>query len=141
MRRGLVLGCGGPVGFAWSAVALDELERALGWVGQAIAASWVIPGWFPPVQIGARTLTDGGAPARGLAHAERLLRRPMTKRVDREQGLLEDHGIKVVRIEPGVEELQAMGPNFMDTRARSDTLLAARQQLPARIQTQLETKP
>lgn len=313
MRRGLVLGCGGPVGFAWSAIALDELERALGWdvreaaviqgtsagaelaallgagvsvaeivreldevtlespgngqtplarrlrrdpsalpplpwpsfpqhrltwfgvrrrvdtlaglagllprgrgdasfltdlgddlfpdgswpsskirfmgadlatgelialdanqadvsVGQAIAASWAIPGWFPPVQIGARTLIDGGtvsptsahllsnhgldevyivapmsthgcAPARGLAHAERLLRRPMTKRVDREQGLLEDHGIKVVRIEPGVEELQAMGPNFMDTRARSDTLLAARQQLPARIQTQLETKP
>ena len=312
MRRGLVLGCGGPIGFAWSAIALEELERALGWdvreaeviqgtsagaelaallgagvsvaeivreldevtsaspssgqtplaqrlrrdpsalpplpwpsfpqhrlawsavrrrvdvmaglagllpwgrgdasfltdlgaglfpdgswpsskirlmaadiatgelialdgsqadvsMGQALAASWAIPGWFTPVQIGARTLIDGGtvsptsahllsnhgldevyivapmsthggAPASGLAHAERLLRRPMTQRVDREQGLLEDRGIKVFRIEPGVEELQAMGPNFMDTRARSGTLLAARQQLPIRIQTQLETQ-
>lgn len=31
MRRGLVLGCGGPIGFAWTAIALDTLEQALGW--------------------------------------------------------------------------------------------------------------
>ncbi|MDQ6522350.1 patatin-like phospholipase family protein [Nocardioides sp. LHD-245] len=30
-------------------------------LGQAIAASWAIPGWFPPVRIGGRALLDGGA--------------------------------------------------------------------------------
>lgn len=30
-------------------------------LGQAIAASWAIPGWFPPVDIGGRPHLDGGA--------------------------------------------------------------------------------
>lgn len=29
-------------------------------LGEAIAASWAIPGWFPPVRIGGRRLLDGG---------------------------------------------------------------------------------
>ncbi|MEU0095702.1 patatin, partial [Kribbella sp. NPDC006257] len=31
MSRGLVLGCGGPVGFAWTVGALIVAERELGW--------------------------------------------------------------------------------------------------------------
>jgi|SRR5579884_38018 len=31
MRRGLVLGCGGPVGFAWTVATLRELELAWDW--------------------------------------------------------------------------------------------------------------
>lgn len=31
MRRGLVLGCGGPVGFAWTVAVLRELEAAWDW--------------------------------------------------------------------------------------------------------------
>jgi NTE family protein len=149
-------------------IALDATQPDLT-VGQAISASWAIPGWFPPVKIGERKLVDGGtvsptaahllsehsldevyivapmstrggAPARGLDHAERLLRRPMTKRVDHEQRFLEGQGIKVIRIEPGVEELKAMGPNFMDTRARAATMIAAREQLPNRVRTQLESQ-
>ncbi|MGO9924947.1 MAG: hypothetical protein ACLPLP_02065 [Mycobacterium sp.] len=32
IRRGLVIGRGGTLGFAWSAVALREIERALDWM-------------------------------------------------------------------------------------------------------------
>jgi len=84
MRRGLVLGCGGPVGFAWTAVALGLVEEALGWVT--------------------------------------LLRR---------------HGVRVIRIEPGPDELAAMGANFMDGSRRAATLAATREHLPARIHQEL----
>src|SRR5689334_17315736 len=30
-RRGLAIGCGGTLGFAWTAVALDAIERELDW--------------------------------------------------------------------------------------------------------------
>ncbi|GAA1522265.1 patatin-like phospholipase family protein [Nocardioides humi] len=116
-------------------------------LGRAIAASWAIPGWFPPVRIGERAFLDGGAvsptsadlllprvadggidevvvvapmssrggaPARGPARAERLLRRPMTRRVDREVAALRAAGAHVVRIEPTAADLDALGANFMD---------------------------
>lgn len=116
-------------------------------LGQAIAASWAIPGWFPPVRIGERGYLDGGAvsptsadlllpqvmdgsidevvvvapmssqggaSARGLARAERLLRRPMTRRLDREVAALRAAGARVARIEPAAADLDAMGANFMD---------------------------
>ncbi|GAB3913782.1 hypothetical protein GCM10029964_123900 [Kibdelosporangium lantanae] len=31
MRRGLAIGCGGTLGFAWTALALQGVERDLGW--------------------------------------------------------------------------------------------------------------
>lgn len=132
-------------------------------LGEAIAASWGIPGWFPPVPIGGRSWIDGGAvstgsadllaplqldevvviapmttagglPARGLDRAERLLRSSMTKVLDREVELLEAQGTRVIRIEPGAAELAAMGPNFMDLRRRPATLAAARAAVPASIE-------
>lgn len=136
-------------------------------LADAMAASWAIPGWYPPVTIAGRRYVDGGAvsptsahlladlgldevivvppmssaggvPARGAARVERLLRRPMTARVDREVALLESRGTRVIRIEPGADELSAMGANFTDVRQRAATLAAAREHLPARVGAVLE---
>lgn len=136
-------------------------------LADALAASWAIPGWYPPVHVAGRDYvdggavsptsahmllgedlnevvivapmsTEGGAPARGPARAERVLRRAMTRRVDREAAQLRDRGVRVVRIEPGAAELAAMGANFTDVRRRRATLDAAQKHLPSTIQSLLE---
>lgn len=136
-------------------------------LGEAVAASWGIPGWFPPVEIAGRRFVDGGAvssvsadllvgqpvdevvvvapmtsaggaPARGLSRVERLLRTQMTIGLDREVAALEAAGIRVVRVEPGPEELAAMGPNFMDLSRRDATLAAARTHVPGRVASAIE---
>ncbi|QYJ03303.1 patatin-like phospholipase family protein [Nocardioides panacisoli] len=133
-------------------------------LGEALAASWAIPGWFPPVEVAGRRYLDGGAvasvsadlladapvdevvvvapmtteggvPATGADRVERVLRRRMTAGLDREVAALRAAGIRVVRIEPGAEELAAMGPNFMDPARRAATLEAARRAVPARVAT------
>lgn len=138
-------------------------------LGDAIAASWSIPGWFPPVEIAGRRFMDGGAvstgsadllaplgldevyvvapmtthggvPARGADRAERFLRNQMTAVLDREVQLLEHEGTRVIRIEPGRDELAAMGPNFMDLRRRWATIEAARQALPTTVAQAIETR-
>ncbi|RZS40803.1 NTE family protein [Herbihabitans rhizosphaerae] len=120
-------------------------------LGEAIAASWAVPGWFPPVEIaGGRYLdggtvsptsadllldrdveevvivapmsSEGGAPARGPARLERLIRKAMTRRVDAEVLALRQAGARVIRIEPSSEDLAAMGANFMDGRRRQRVL-------------------
>ncbi|MFE1593910.1 patatin-like phospholipase family protein [Nocardia sp. NPDC058705] len=137
-------------------------------LGEAIAASWAIPGWFPPVRIGGRSYVDGGsvssvsadlllpleldevviiapmtsaggAPATGLDRVERLLRAQMTRGLDREVALLRAAGTRVIRIEPGPGELAAMGPNFMDSARRPATLAAARRDVPARLAEAIRT--
>ncbi|SDC41895.1 patatin-like phospholipase family protein [Actinokineospora iranica] len=129
-------------------------DAATGPLGPAIAASWAIPGWFPPVEIGGRAHIDGGvlsptsadllvsrgldevvviapmtsagpAPARGLSRLERLLRRPMSRLLDAEAAALRAAGTVVHRIEPGPEDLAAMGPNFMDPRRALSTVETA----------------
>uniref|UniRef100_UPI002E2D37CF patatin-like phospholipase family protein n=1 Tax=Amycolatopsis pittospori TaxID=2749434 RepID=UPI002E2D37CF len=123
-------------------------------LGEAIAASWAIPGWFPPSLVDGRPLVDGGtvsptsadlllghdvgevvliapmsseggAPARGPVRLERLLRTAMTRRVDDETRRLRASGVRVVRIEPGPADLAAMGANFMDGRRREHVLATA----------------
>ncbi|QKW08416.1 patatin-like phospholipase family protein [Streptomyces sp. NA04227] len=120
-------------------------------IAGALAASWAIPGWFPPVRIAGRSYVDGGAvsptsadllvplgldevvivapmstsggaPASGLSRGERVLRRWMTRTVDAEVSQLRAAGTRVVRVEPGIEELDVMGFNFMDFRRRPATL-------------------
>ncbi|MDO3649683.1 patatin-like phospholipase family protein [Nocardia mangyaensis] len=131
-------------------------------LGEAIAASWAIPGWFPPVRIGGHSYVDGGAvssvsadllvplgldevvivapmtseggaPATGLNRVERLLRAQMTRGLDREVALLRAAGTRVIRVEPGPEDLAAMGPNFMDFARRASTLATARRTAPRRV--------
>ncbi|MEV6906850.1 patatin-like phospholipase family protein [Amycolatopsis sp. NPDC051071] len=135
-------------------VALGSLDAPPARLGDAIAASWAIPGWFPPSVVDGRPLLDGGtvsptsadlllghdvgevvliapmsseggAPARGLTRLERLLRTAMTRRVDDETRRLRAAGVRVVRIEPGVADLAAMGANFMDGRRREQVLATA----------------
>ncbi|WP_280488095.1 hypothetical protein [Nocardia cyriacigeorgica] len=43
-RRGLALGCGGTLGFAWSAAALAAVERAMGWDAREAVAIVGAPG-------------------------------------------------------------------------------------------------
>ena len=136
-------------------------------LGDAIAASWGIPGWFPPVRVGDRDLMDGGAfstasadllldadvdevviiapmtshggaAGHGWARAERALRAAMTARLDAEVTVLQRSGVRVIRIEPTEAELDAMGANFMDVRRREATLDAAAAALPTTIDNALE---
>jgi NTE family protein len=145
-------------------VAFGSADAPQAALGDAIAASWAIPGWFPPVTIGGRDYldggssssvtadllleqdldevvvlapmtTEGGVPGRGASRVERLLRRQMTAGLDREVAALRGAGIRVIRVEPGADELAAMGANFMDLRRRPATLAAARAALPATVAT------
>lgn len=74
----------------------------------------VVDGRIDEVVVVAPMSSEDGAPARGLTRVERLLRRPMTRRVDREVAALRAAGARVVRIEPTPADLDAMGANFMD---------------------------
>lgn len=136
-------------------------------LGTAIAASWAIPGWLPPVTVAGRRLVDGGTsssvsadlllplgldelvvvapmtgaggrPARGAARLERVLRRQMTRGLDREIAALEAAGTRVVRIEPTPADLDAMGPSLMDAHRRPATLATARRTLPATVAAALD---
>lgn len=117
-------------------------------LGDAIAASWAIPGWFAPAVIDGRRYVDGGSVStasadlvapleldevvviapmanavpsagRGLERAERFVRRRMTAGLDRELDTLRALGTTVVRIEPSPADLRTMGFNFMDHRRRT----------------------
>ena len=113
-------------------------------VGEALRASWAIPGWFPPVTIDGVRYIDGGAastasvdlllpleldelvvlapmasrtlkPARGAARIERgALRNSMSKGLDREIELVRAAGTRVLRIDATDDDLAVMGANFMD---------------------------
>lgn len=136
-------------------VAFGSPDAPRAALGDAIAASWAIPGWFPPVEIDGHRYLDGGSsssvsadllvplaldevvvvapmtseggqPGRGLSRVERLLRRQMTRGLDREVAQLRAAGTRVIRVEPTAADLAAMGPNFMDLRRREATLASAR---------------
>jgi NTE family protein len=64
----------------------------------------------------------------------------MTRRVDGELHQLRAAGIQVVRIEPGREDLHAMGPNFMDHRRREQVLATALVTAPQLIARAFEQK-
>lgn len=135
-------------------------------LGDALAASWAIPGWFPPAAVAGQHYLDGGtissvsadllaplgldevvvlapmtsrhpAPATGLSRLERLLRRRMTRGLDREIALLRAAGTRVIRIEPSPEDLHVMGPNFMDFRRRPGVVQEADRRAPALIRAAL----
>ncbi len=136
-------------------------------LGNAIAASWAIPGWFPPVEIGDRKYFDGGSvssvsadllldreldevvvvapmtsegglPGKGLHRVERLLRSQMTRGLDREVAALREAGVRVIRVEPTAEDLDVMGPNFMDLSRREATVATALRTTPARVAEAIE---
>lgn len=128
----------------------------------AVRASWAVPGWFSPVTLHGRRFADGGmvspasadlvlpleldevvvlAPmtsiepgrATGLSRAERLLRRAMTRTLDAEVEALRAAGSKVLRLDPGEQDLIAFGPNVMDHRRRLGVLRTALRTAPVAV--------
>jgi NTE family protein len=117
-------------------------------LNRAVCASYAVPGCCPPVHSGGRTYIDGGVasptsadfalgsgveeaivlapfassepdrPRSPLALLERRVRRHMTGIVDRECAQLRAAGIRVVRLEPGAEDLRAIGYNMLDPGRR-----------------------
>lgn len=117
-------------------------------INRAVCASYAVPGVCPPVQWQGSTYLDGGiaspasadmligtgveeaivlapmasmqmdAPRSPLAKIERRVRRYMTSIVDREVAQLRAAGIRVVRIDPGPEDLAAIGFNMLDPGRR-----------------------
>jgi cyclohexanone monooxygenase len=134
---------------------------------QALLASWAIPGWYPPVEIGGRRFIDGGAaspasadlalslgldevvvvapmasrdpgrPGDFASRGERLLRRTMSRRLAKEVAELRAAGVHVIEIGPGERELQVMGGNFMDGRRRAATLAISLSATPATVAREL----
>ncbi len=118
----------------------------------AVQASCSIPAWFAPVEIGGRRYVDGGAwsatsvdlmanmaldevfviapmvsfhldrPDHLLARLERSWRVQVTKRCLHEAELVRAGGTEVTVLGPGVEDLEAMGGNLMDSEKRIHVL-------------------
>lgn len=136
-------------------------------LNRAVCASYAVPGWCPPVTHDGRTYLDGGiaspvsadmllgqgvreaivlapmasthpdAPRSPLARVERAARRYMTAIVDREVAQLERAGIRVVRLEPGAEDLGAIGFNMMDPARRLRVFETAQRTAPASVRSAL----
>ncbi|EDY86855.1 patatin [gamma proteobacterium HTCC5015] len=117
-------------------------------MGDAVRASYAVPGWCPSVNIQGREYIDGGVvsptsadllmgkdidevviippmvsrqldrPRHPFAKVERLLRKTMTQRVNEEEADLVSAGIQVTRLEPTPEDLNAFGYNMMDPARR-----------------------
>jgi NTE family protein len=115
---------------------------------RAVCASYAVPGVCPPVAWQGSTYLDGGIaspasadfllgtgvdeaivlapmasmqmdrPRSPLAKVERRVRRYMTAIVDREVAQLRAAGIRVIRIDPGPEDLAAIGFNMLDPGRR-----------------------
>lgn len=130
---------------------------------RAVCASYAVPGWCPPVHDRGKSYVDGGivsptsadfllgtgvreaivlAPMASSApdqprslftRMERLMRTHMTRVVDREVAQLRSAGIRVVRIEPGAEDLRAFGPNLMDPKRRKRVFETALRTAPSTV--------
>ena len=129
-------------------VALGTPQAPMTSIQTAVCASYAIPSWCPPVTIGGRTFLDGGVVSPTAASqlegsdvdeiiilapmssrvldktkhpfnkVERSVRKTMTQIVDKEIKQLQAAGKKVIRLEPGPQDLQAIGYNMMDHKRR-----------------------
>ncbi|MGH8446365.1 MAG: patatin-like phospholipase family protein, partial [Solimonas sp.] len=129
-------------------IALGRADAPPAPLNLAVCASYAVPACCPPVRIGPRTYIDGGVasptsadfaigsgvgeaivlapfassemdrPRSLLEWIERRTRRRMTAIVDRECAALRQAGIRVIRLEPGPEDLQAIGYNMLDPKRR-----------------------
>jgi NTE family protein len=121
-------------------------------VGQAVAASCAIPGYFTPVRIASGRYVDGGvtsmhnvdlladldldlvivsAPMACASHRAALspdhaLRAPVRRQLDREIARVRRQGTPVITFAPTRRVVAAMGPDAMDARRRHLVSRAAR---------------
>lgn len=148
------------------ALGRDVLDMPL---NKAVCASYAVPGWCPPVEWDGHEYLDGGIaspvsadmligtdieeviilapmaasamdnPRSRLEKIERRVRRYMTSIVDREVMKLEAAGIRVVRLEPGPQDLEAFGFNMMDPRRRELVFNTARATAPSTVSVALSS--
>ena len=115
----------------------------------AVMASCSIPAWYTPAQIGGRRYIDGGTcsptsldlvaglgldevivvspmtsmqyddPTSVAARVERRFRRLLTRRLISEVKKVAASGTRVTMLNPGPEDLAAIGANLMDPRRRT----------------------
>ncbi len=139
----------------------EDAPRAA--LNDAVCASYGVPGWCPPVILGGRQYIDGGvispcsadllidsdvdevivlapmassrpdAPSSAMARIERRVRRYMTRIVDKEVALLQATGKRVIRLEPGPEDLRAIGANMMDPGRRMSVFETAQRTAPLAV--------
>jgi NTE family protein len=122
-------------------------------VGLAVQASCAIPGWFAPVQVGEGEMVDGGvhSPTNAdvlaglqldvvLVSAPMSLdraaaRRPRSDRMarighrlslQREVAVVRDEHTEVVSLQPGVDDLDVLGPTAMSLDPARRAAVAAR---------------
>ena len=132
-------------------------------VGEAVAASCAIPGWFAPISIDGAEFVDGGAHSPTNADlADRpdldvvvvsspmsldrtALRRPAVDRIwrighrislQREVAALRRRGATVLTIQPGLDDLEVMGgtASAMDPGRRASVATTARRTVRARLE-------
>lgn len=109
-------------------------------IGDAVAASCAIPGYFAPVDIGGERYIDGGAHSlTNVGEVARttpnlvILSSPLSRygagraQVALETQRLRRRGVDVVELRPTAEVERAMGPNAMDASRRADVVVAARE--------------
>lgn len=119
-------------------------------VGDAVAASCAIPGYFRPLEIGGRRYVDGGVRSMvnldlvaGLGFdlvvvsspmtsaspwpfaTSSVMRQPLRARLHSEVASLRRAGTDAVAVEPGRSVIAAMGFNPMDARVRGRVSTAA----------------
>lgn len=124
-------------------------------LGEAVAASCSIPGFYKPVRIGGRTYVDGGLwstsnldivrdegldlviclnptsslhPPRAWNPVERLanvFERTSGRRLGNETKKLRARGTEVILIQPTGEDKAVMGPNLMSTKNRNAVIQTA----------------
>ncbi|MEA2565373.1 MAG: hypothetical protein QOD49_550 [Actinomycetota bacterium] len=129
-------------------------------VGEAVAASCAIPGFFKPVEIAGRRYVDGGAHSttnldligglgldlvvvsvpmgiagRGLPlTADAGVRRFVRSQVQREAAGVRRRGTEIVAFQPLAADLAVMGVNAMDFRRRGAVVEQVRSSVQTRLQ-------
>jgi NTE family protein len=136
-------------------VPFGRIDAPRAEVGEAVAASCAIPGFYRPVRIGRRRYVDGGVcspssldllAGRGLdlviclnplssrrgtgglnplGRVRDLSRIANGRRLDHEARKLRRYGTELIVIEPTPEDLGAMGNNLMSPERRQDVIETA----------------
>ncbi len=144
-------------------VAFGRADAPQASLADAVAASCAIPGFYRPVEIGARRYVDGGVAStsnldvlagRGLdlviclnptsslhapqnralgERAAAVLRQASGRRLGREARKVRERGTEVVLIQPTVQDLDAMGTNLMSSKRRRQVIAVAAQTVAAQV--------
>ncbi len=131
---------------------------------RAVEASCAIPGLYRPMRIDGRLYVDGGVwspsnldllseadvdtvvalnpmssiqpglPTTIVERVERRVRSAMGRRLGREARRLKEKGVRLLLIQPGSDDLDAMGINLMDPNRRVQVLETAIQTTSARLE-------